>query len=137
MSKGGDAIRHGAFVDVVIGGKKLTALVDTGSPHSVLFRDAARRVGLSLSDLRGDPRFYVSGTGPHRVAAVSHKLAPVQIGDITVQNLPVVIVDQHSDPGMDMILGMDFLSRVHVWFDFHSSTLVMQYPPRPSPPRPQ
>jgi hypothetical protein len=48
--------------------------------------------------------------------------------------MPVEIVDQRSDEDADMLLGLDFLSRVHVWLSFSSRTLVMQYLPEPSPP---
>ncbi len=117
-----------AHVRVTIAGKTLTALVDTGAPNSLLFRNAARRIGLAPSALAADPHFRAGGTGPATRNAVRHVLAPVQIGELTVFNLPVAIIDQAGFPDADMLLGLDFLSRVHTWFSFSSNTLVLQYP---------
>jgi hypothetical protein len=61
----------------------------------------------------------------------------ITIGDVTLNHLPVAIMDTRSDDDTDMLLGLDFLSRVHVWLSFSSHTVVMQYPARPSPQDPQ
>ena len=60
-------------------------------------------------------------------------LTPVTIGGLTVTHLPVAIIDQAAPDDTDMILGMDFMSRVHTWFSFSSKTLILQYPFLPSP----
>ena len=128
---------HRAFISVGIGAKQMVALVDSGSPGTVIFRDSARRLGLDIASLPGDRRFKLSGVGPGRPDAVRHVLAPLSVGDLTISNLPAAIVDQHSFDDADMLLGLDFLSHVHVWYGFSSHTLVMQYPPLASPPAPQ
>jgi hypothetical protein len=33
---------------------------------------------------------------------------------------------------VDVLLGEDFISRVHLWISYSSHTLIMQYPPKPS-----
>ena len=124
---------HRPFIAVEVGGKRLVALIDSGSPGTVIFRDAARRLGLNLADLTGDRRFKIGGVGPGSPDAVRHVLTPLTVGDLTVNNVPAAIVDQHSFDDADMLLGLDFLSRVHAWYGFSSHTLVMQYPAQPSP----
>ena len=123
-------------VEVQVAGKTLRAMVDTGAPGSVIFRDSARRIGLDPRALPADRKFHVGGIGPSRPDAVLHVLAPVTMGEITISNLPVAIIDQRSMQGVDMLLGLDLLSRAHAWFSFSSHTLVLQYPPLASPPVP-
>ena len=124
---------HRPFVSVEVGGKRMVALIDSGSPGTVIFRNAARRLGLDIANLPGDRRFKVGGMGPGHPDAVRHVLTPMTVGDLTISNMPAAIVDQHSFDEADMLLGLDFLSRVHVWYSFSSHTLVMQYPPLASP----
>ncbi len=124
------------IVDVQVGGKTLRALVDTGSPGSVVFRDSARRIGLDLRLLTADRRFYIGGIGPGHPGAVLHVLTPVTMGEVTISNFPVAIIDQRSIQGVDMLLGLDLLSRAHPWFSFSSHALVLQVPPSASPASP-
>jgi predicted aspartyl protease len=123
-------------VKVQIGGQHLTALIDTGAPMTTMYRNAAARIGLDPGGLTTDKHYVVHGIGPRGVDAVRHVFAPMTIGEVTVQNLRVDILDELSgDSRFDMVLGMDFFSRVHAWFSFSSGMLVMQIPPQASPPR--
>ncbi len=124
------------IVDVQVGGKTLRALIDTGSPGSVVFRDSARRIGLNLQLLTADRRFHLGGIGPGHPGAVLHVLTPVTMGEVTISNFPVAIIDQRSMQGVDMLLGLDLLSRAHPWFSFSSHSLILQVPPLASPPSP-
>ncbi len=123
-------------IRVNVAGKALTAVLDTGAPGSLLFRDAARSVGLRLSALTMDPHFRAAGTGSGTTGAVSHTLAALVVGDLTISNLPVTIVDQAAPADADMLLGLDFMSRVHTWLSFSSRSIILQYPPLPSPAAP-
>jgi predicted aspartyl protease len=120
-------------VMVLINGIWLNAVVDSGAQHTAIFRDSARRLGLRLEDLAADPHGRASGLGPSAKVEIQHIMAPIKIGEITISNLPVHIIDQRSGGDTDMLLGLDFFSRVHVWLSFHSGTMLMQYPPKASP----
>ncbi len=122
-----------AHVIVVIGGVRLNAVVDSGAQGTAIFRNSARRLGLRLADLTGDVHGRSFGVGPEARDVVRHVMTPIQIGEITIANLPVGIIDQRSEDDTDMLLGLDFLARVHVWLSFHSQAMLMQYPPKPSP----
>ena len=124
------------LVDVQVGGRTLRALVDTGAPVSAIFRDSARRIGLDPRQFPADRMFRVGGTGPRQPGAVLHVLAPVTLGEVTISNFPVAIIDQRSLRNSDMVLGLDLLSRAHPWFSFSTHTLILQVPPLPSPPSP-
>ena len=119
-------------VQVAINDQTFAAAVDTGAPHSVIFADAARRLGLDIANLPQDFHFRAQGVGPSAPRAVRHVITAMKIGDITIGNLPIAIIDQPSIRGVDMLLGLDFLLRVHAWFSFSSRTLIMQYPPMSS-----
>ena len=121
-------------INVEIGGKTLIALVDTGSDDTVIFRNAARRLGLEISQLTADPHYLAQGVGPRTPDAARHVMeTPISVGELTIQNMPVSIINQRSTDEVDMLLGLDFLMRVHAWFSFSSHTLILQFPPRPSP----
>jgi clan AA aspartic protease (TIGR02281 family) len=121
------------MVVVKIGDTSLKALIDTGADQTTIFRNAARRLGLRLEDLTTDMQIRERGVGPRTRLAFRHVMEALTIGEVTISKLPVAIVDEHSYDDTDMLLGLDFLSRVHVWLSFASQTMVMQYPPRPSP----
>jgi predicted aspartyl protease len=122
------------MVIVTIGTMRVKALVDSGSPDTSLFRNTARRLGLLTNDIGDEPHLMTGGVGRHPIFEVRRVSPPMTVGEITVNHLPVSILDQHSDTsGVGMLLGLDFLMRVHAWFSFSSHTLFMQYPPGPSP----
>ncbi len=125
------------FVWVRIGGKSLLASVDSGAAHSLIFRNAANRLGLHIEDLAQEPHFYARGLGPTTPILVRHVMTPITIGEVTISNLPVALLDERSPDSTDMLLGMDFLSVVHVWLSASSHVMIMQYPPKPSPPLPR
>ena len=122
------------MVRVQVGQTRFVALIDSGAANTVMFRNAARRIGLNMNDLQHETHIASGGIGPRRVEGIVHAFPPITIGEITLSHLPVAILDQRTDEdGVDMLLGMDFLSRVHAWISFSSTTLIMQYPPKASP----
>jgi len=125
------------FVRVQVAGKTLLAAVDSGAAHTLIFGNAARRIGLRLEDLAQEPHFRARGLGPDTPVIVRHVMTPITIGEVTFRNLPVAIMDESSPDNTDMLLGLDFLSHMHVWLSFSSQMMMMQYPPEPSPPVPQ
>jgi predicted aspartyl protease len=114
-------------------GKLLVAAVDSGAPRNTLFLEGARKIGVAEGEIAKDKHTLAFGLGPHAVAAAEHILAAVDIGELEVLNMPVDIVDQDTPVGIDMILGLDFIQRVHLWISYSSNSLIMQYPPSPSP----
>jgi hypothetical protein len=78
-------------------------------------------------------RSMAHGVGPRLVKAETRISAPVVIGDLTLSNMPVDVVDQRHMRNVDMVLGIDFLTRVHVWVSRSSDAVVMQYPPQATP----
>ena len=148
-----DYIRHDrqADIDLTIDGRRLRAVIDSGAATTVMFRSAANRLGLDLSSLRAPGHRLGYGIGPRPVPVIDHVFDTVQIGDLQIRNMHVGILDQANletatvhvgsllpDPslgdtgGEDMLLGADFMRKVHLWISHSSQVLIMQYPPQPS-----
>ena len=138
-----------ADVDVIVEGKHFRALLDSGLGHTSMFRSAALRLGLR-PDFANDPGHAVEhGAGPFDVAYVPHVFKSMQIGDLQFNNTSLRILDQNGTGidrhrvgslleqedltgGHEIILGQDFMRKVHLWISHSSQTLIMQYPPQPS-----
>jgi len=121
-------------ITVTIRGIKLRAAIDTGAPTSLLFRSAARRLALPVDRILSETKTNISGIGPRQPrAAYGRLLLPMEIGGLDISNLPVAIADEDSGSGVDMLLGYDFVTVVHVWISHSSHAVIMEYPPHPTP----
>ncbi len=148
-----EPIFHNREIDVLVDveGTPVKAKLDTGAPQTVLYKAEAMRLGVSLAPLHAPGRAMVSGVGPLRVGVMTHVFKTVTIGDLQFNNMPVQIIDYNNPnlarpdtgsliPGGDddvagqeqMLLGADFMQKVHVWISNSSHKLIMQYPPVPS-----
>ena len=117
---------------VTLDGQVFTAELDTGTYHTALFRRAARRLGLTKTALAADPHAHIQGVGPRAVEEASHVFGSVGIGDLTLKNTKIAVVDQPLGD-VDVLVGLAFMTKVHVWISNSSHALILQYPPLPSP----
>jgi predicted aspartyl protease len=148
-----EPIFHNREIDVVVDieGTKVRAQLDTGSPHTLLFKSTAMRLGVSLAPLHAPGHAMAGGIGPLPVGVMTHVFKTVTIGDLQFNNMPVAIVDYNNPnlaradigsliPGGDddvdgqaqMLLGADFAQKVHLWISNSSHKMILQYPPVPS-----
>ena len=118
-------------VKVEIAGRVFTALVDTGAPRSAILRSAAERLGIGTPQA-GSAQASVGGIGPGRVTATRGVVSDLAVGDLMFDRMPVMVLDGALGDSVQVILGADFQSRVHVWISYSSHTLIMQYPPKAS-----
>jgi clan AA aspartic protease (TIGR02281 family) len=119
---------------VTLNGVHLRAVIDTGAFHTTIFRDSARRVGLGDAAKVGAGT--MTGVGARRVHVDVRLATAMTIGDLTVNSMPIVVADQRHTDNVDMLLGFDFVTRVHLWVSRSSGTLIMQFPPQASPAAP-
>jgi predicted aspartyl protease len=120
-------------VEVFVGDRRLVALIDTGASKSAIFRNAADALGLNGAELAMDRTVRVHGIGPDAVAAKVHILPTLSVGELTLRNMRVDILDDRSHNDVDMLLGRDFQRRLHLWISNSAHELIMQYPPQASP----
>ncbi|MBM7129623.1 aspartyl protease family protein [Dyella mobilis] len=97
------------FVDVMVNGKKVRALIDSGAHATMLSRDAAERAGLDLNA----PGVKVSGTygiGSKVVKTWIVHVDAFSVGTETIHNSEMEVLDgSFTNIGTDMLLGADFL----------------------------
>jgi predicted aspartyl protease len=139
------------MINIRVEGHLFRALLDTGAPTTTMFRGAASHLGLDLSPMHAPGHKVVGGAGSFPVAAMSYTAKNVTIGDLQINNMPIVIIDQKDDGtdreqvgtllgndditsanGEDILLGVDFMRKMHLWVSHSSHTLILQYPPLPS-----
>ncbi len=110
---------------VLVNGKKMSAMIDTGAASSAIGLKAARRAGLTL-DAPGVTRASDStGIGSRRVAGWNTTFATFQIGDELVRNAEVGVIDW--DGQVDVLLGADFLRAHRVLFAMSQQKLYISY----------
>jgi predicted aspartyl protease len=126
------------YLNVSVSKQTLLAAIDTGAPHNVLFPSGMAKLKLGVSQFAKDARINSGGMGPDKVPAILHVIDEVDIGDLGVRNVPFLVL--RDGPGRggspDLLLGLDVMKQIHFWISHTSGTLIMQYPPQPSPPPP-
>jgi len=98
-------------------------IADTGAQQSAISRDAAERLGL------GPPvaaRVLV-GVGQSPPVPVV-RLDRLRVGASSVVGLEVSVFDLPALLAADGLLGLDFLRRFRVTFEFRSAALVLREP---------
>ena len=137
-----------ADIDVVIDGTHFRALLDSGATHSSMLRSAALRLGIDAPE-RGAGAKTRLGFGPFEVAYAPRIFQSMRIGNLEFRNTELQVLSQNGtgidrhrvgsllerddlSGGHEIILGADFMRKVHLWISHSSHKLIMQYPPQPS-----
>lgn len=109
---------RGRFVvPVTLDGKVLNALVDTGAGRTFVARDAAAGIGVTPEILARDPQLAVNGAGPAAATMAAHRFGAVEIAGDRFEG-PVFHVGERVEPGIDMILGADYLAGRRLWLSY-------------------
>jgi aspartyl protease family protein len=95
------------FVDGTINGASVRFLVDTGATTIAMNGNTASRIGL---DYRRLGRAGIASTAAGNVRTYNLKLDSVQVGDITLRNVPAGVIEG-SHP-TEVLLGMSFLGQL-------------------------
>ena len=103
-----------------INGAMVNFVVDTGATLVALSSGEARRIGLSY--LNGDPT--VVGTANGMAKAFRVKLDTVRVGDITVNAVDAVVMENQNMP---VLLGMSFLNRMDMKRDGQTMVLTKRF----------
>ncbi|WP_321899903.1 retropepsin-like aspartic protease [Paraburkholderia heleia] len=118
------------LVPVVLNGVTLRALIDTGSNVSSIAASAAAWAGVDARAMEGDPAMSFAGARGDMMTAHKHRFDTMSVGAATFHNVRLSVQDQDF-PGIDMLLGMDFLRWRKVWLSYGTNQVFIQYTPPP------
>lgn len=105
------------LIPVLLNGKQVTAEIDSGAT-TLISSTAAKRAGIDLSAPGVTPIDSISGFGQHWAKAWSVRLKSVSIGDETILNPRLTVIDGPIVVGSDapdMLLGIGFLLSHHLY----------------------
>jgi clan AA aspartic protease (TIGR02281 family) len=100
-----------------------TFLVDSGAAFTVISQQLAREMRLDITQ----PIRKIQIASAHQVAQTPVvRLDSLQVGDKKVNNLEVLIVALPVALRVDGLLGVNFLEKFRVTFEFDQATLVLR-----------
>jgi hypothetical protein len=105
-------------VQVLVDGRPLRALIDSGASASLVTSPGIYRLGLTEELLARDPGGNGSGVGPAPVPMRRHRFAELRVGSETTRDPTLWVAPVHVVPVVDMLLGADWLGPRHVWLSF-------------------
>lgn len=110
---------------VLVNGKKMRAMIDTGADATVIGLAAAQRAGLALGAPGVTRDGESEGIGTKRVARWRTSFATFQVGDEIVRNAQVGVIDW--DGHVDVLLGADFLRAHRVLIAMSQQKIYLSY----------
>jgi predicted aspartyl protease len=120
--------RNQVMFDVLLSGKAVRAMFDTGSRGETVSRDAANALGITDAELQRDPAASGVSGGQHGYRIRRHSFATMQIGSEQFRNLPLDVVDFHQ-PGIDMLVGVDYMRTRRFFVSYSAGALFIQKVP--------
>jgi predicted aspartyl protease/tetratricopeptide (TPR) repeat protein len=103
------------YVEVIVNGHSLRAVLDSGAPQSLIGRHAAERAGIDLTSPQVVGSVKMTGVGSHQRQSWIARAPVISIGGEAIRNTPIRVIDDAGDDrGYDMLLGVDFLMAHHV-----------------------
>jgi predicted aspartyl protease len=136
-----DAGHQLLMIPVQVNGVTLNALIDTGSEDTSISQDAAARLGVTASAMRGDQAITEQGLGESTERL--HRFASISIGGSTFRN-PVLAVDDAPSPlqsavvtaamsalppnhgSIDVILGANYLFKTRLFLAYKHGAVYIK-----------
>lgn len=123
------ANRH-VFVNVIVNGQRVRALLDTGAPATLISRRAAERAGIDLNAPDVKASYTTSGFGQKSYRSWTARVASYSIGSETIQRARMQVMDGELGIGVDspdMLLGVDFFLAHHLFIAKSQNKLYLTY----------
>lgn len=114
-----------AFVDAVVDGSTVRALLDTGARTTLLARETAASVGVSAAALADDPPRIGIGIGMGNVDFRQHRFAELGLPGALERNMPANVAEMRL-PGVAMLLGADYLGPRRLWISYATGRLFLR-----------
>lgn len=108
-------IRSGLlFTDAIIDGRRVRALIDSGARTTLVRRSTALTLGVTEASLASDRQQSGMGVGNKGLALRQHRFEQLGVPGDLIGGATVDIAELRL-PGVEMLLGADFLGARHVW----------------------
>jgi TPR repeat protein len=112
---------------VVVNGKELDAMIDTGADRSFLTLRGAKRLDIDVKGANVTRLGYSGGVGTDRAAHWITPVKSVQIGGETIKDVELGVVDVQSEVEAELFLGQDFLRAHRVLFAMSQRKVYFAY----------
>ncbi len=113
-------------IPVQFDGGTLVALLDTGASHSYLTRAGAHKAGITNAELDRDPFGPMKSIDGRTRKVRRHNVAELVVGEDIERNFPVDVAEYFNrDEEFDMILGMDWIAKHHLWLSLTTDSLYI------------
>jgi predicted aspartyl protease len=114
-----------AFTTAQVDGQGVRALIDTGARTTLVTRRTALTLGVSEAALASDARFSGVGIGPSSIAFRQHRFDEIGVPGDTMRDVTVSVAELRL-PGVDMLLGADFLGQRQVWISYSTNRMFLR-----------
>jgi predicted aspartyl protease len=118
------------LIPVTLNGRRLTALLDTGSARTIVAKGVAADLGVDMAALEQGPHMTMVGTGPDRPLGYFYRFHDIRFGDQTFL-APLLVVADRPESGIDMIVGEDFLDTHRLWLSYARKRVFIEKSPTP------
>ncbi|MFL6676095.1 MAG: retroviral-like aspartic protease family protein [Massilia sp.] len=112
---------------VMLNGKKLDAMIDSGAQHTVVMLGAAKRAGIEPGGAGTTRLADMAGVGTDRAPHWSAVYDTLAIGTETIRGGEIGVVDSQGSSPADIYLGQDFLRAHRVLFAMSQQKLYLAY----------
>ena len=113
------------FVDAVVNGVTVRALLDSGARTTLIARGTAARLGVTPAMLARDPARVGMGVGRRDIAVRQHRFASIGLPGAMDHDVIANVADLRL-PGIAMLLGADYLARRHIWISYATNRLFVR-----------
>jgi predicted aspartyl protease len=112
---------------VLVNGKELDAIIDTGAGRSFLTLRGAKSLGIDVKSKEVTRLGTSGGIGSDRAALWVTPVKTVQIGGETINDVELGVVDVQGQIEPDLLLGQDFLRTHRVLFAMSQRKVYIAY----------
>jgi predicted aspartyl protease len=116
-------------IPVVLDGRRLPAIVDTGAQRSVVGAEAAATAGVGAAALANDPQTMTHGAAGQVVPSHAHRFGSLLAGGDMARR-PVLVVVKNTLADNFLVLGNDFLRVQRIWISYGSRRIFLWRGPR-------
>jgi predicted aspartyl protease len=114
-----------AYLDAMVDGRRVRALLDTGARTTLLSRRTAEVLGVTEAILADDPERKGMGIGMAAIDLHRHRFAELGLPGGLQHDVPIDIADMRL-PGVEMLLGVDYLGPQRTWISYSTGRLFVR-----------